>query len=118
MPGRPCVCDRFTPGEPYVKGRDCAACFAYHHHPALRRAWGGGGEPAAVSVVARPLPSLRPACADEGPVVESCKGCGNKPARHVRTCYHADNPTETCTRGVVSGLVWSCATCPHHRPAG
>jgi hypothetical protein len=38
---RPCACDRFVPGRPYLADRDCADCWLYAHRPSVRRAWGG-----------------------------------------------------------------------------
>lgn len=40
-PYRPCVCDRFVAGQPYVQGRDCPKCWLFAHRPAVRKAWGG-----------------------------------------------------------------------------
>lgn len=49
-------------------------------------------------------------CSYRGSIIESCTGC-NGEARHVRQCFHDENPTETCTLGIVSGVIWSCSNC-------
>lgn len=41
MTGRPCTCDRVRVGERYVRGRDCPACWRWHHSPRHRERWGG-----------------------------------------------------------------------------
>lgn len=51
---RPCACDRFTPGHPYFRGRDCANCWMYAHRPAVRRAWGGNPDECWDLIKARP----------------------------------------------------------------
>ena len=38
---RPCTCDNFTPGLPYMEERDCPQCWMFAHRPAVRQAWGG-----------------------------------------------------------------------------
>jgi len=45
--GRPCHCDRYRPGEPFVRGRDCGRCWLWHERPdsPTVRAW--KGEPVA-----------------------------------------------------------------------
>ncbi len=131
---RACRCDRvrIVDGgvEPFDPRADCGPCFTFHTVAELNAAGGGAGvlpirkgewyRPPAPRYVPGPgigregiaLPILSP-CDLEGPVREACLTCEGE-ARSVRTCYHDDNPTETCTRGVVSGVVWSCASCPHH----
>src|SRR5438034_382683 len=51
---RPCTCDRFTRGRPYVAGRDCPKCWVFAHRPAVRRAWGGNPADCASLFAARP----------------------------------------------------------------
>lgn len=42
---RPCVCDRFVPGEPWVLGRDCRLCYLYHNDPRYKALWCGDSPP-------------------------------------------------------------------------
>lgn len=42
---RPCVCDRFVPGEPWVLGRDCRVCYLYHNDPRYKALWSGPVQP-------------------------------------------------------------------------
>lgn len=97
---RPCHCRR----------PDCKSCYLALYSPQHRRKWGIDGP------VPTP-PTPRYDCVHLGVVVESCTTCSNPEPRHVRQCFHADNPTDTCTAGVVADRVWSCAKCPHYRPA-
>jgi hypothetical protein len=49
---RPCQCDRHVPGEPFLRGRDCARCWLWHNVPRYRGEFGWGD---AVAWLARRL---------------------------------------------------------------
>lgn len=97
---------------------DCPVCARARRSERDARRMGEPWPPPEVpdGYVYRPPPPVpfRMGCINLGPVVEFCTSCGGKEERHVRACYHPDNQTEKCTFGVVSDLVWSCATCPNY----
>jgi hypothetical protein len=67
---RPCTCDRFHPGRPYLAGRDCPKCWMFAHRPAVRQAW--GGDPAdceALFAARRNIPAADLADLLAGPVL-------------------------------------------------
>lgn|GEM_PF-3135835 len=118
-PARPCQCDRFSPGRPYVYSRDCAKCWMFAHRPEVRAAW--GGDPAEcipllppTQTRVQPLP-----CLHEGEIVARCPSCGGNEAagadRHRRECRH---PTGygICTRSYVSAEVRACDECEDYNP--
>lgn len=41
---RPCTCERYFPGQPWVQGRDCHLCWKHAHDPIYRQAWSGDAE--------------------------------------------------------------------------
>ena len=51
---RPCNCDRFQPGRPYVAQRDCPRCWMFAHRPAVRQVWGGDPADCASLFAVRP----------------------------------------------------------------
>ena len=123
---RPCHCDRARADTPRAK-TDCVPCWMWKNRPDLFGRKPGDPEPPPPPGVtvgrlapqgpSPPPPRVSLPCVHEGPVREYCKTCGPKEGRHVRTCYHDDNPTETCTRLPVSAAVRACSTCPDYRPA-
>lgn len=42
---RPCICDRYIPGEPWVLGRDCRVCYLYHNDKRYKALWGPAQPP-------------------------------------------------------------------------
>lgn len=97
---RPCRCG---------KTAACKQCHLAAYSPLHRRKWGIDGP-------ADPPPVPRYDCTFLGVVVEACTTCKTPEPRHVRQCFHDDNPTETCTAGVVSDRIWTCARCPNYLP--
>lgn len=82
---RPCTCDRYRPGEPYVRGRDCAQCWLWNEepdHPAVR-VW-NGEPPAAASAP----------CAYQGPPLTGPErqAAGLSHQRVWLHCLHPDRP--------------------------
>jgi hypothetical protein len=67
---RPCRCDNFVPGQPYVAGRDCHKCWMFAHRRAVRKAWGGNPDDCDALFAARPsMPANDLADLLAGPVV-------------------------------------------------
>lgn len=97
---RPCHCGNTVA---------CPDCWLAANSEPHRAKWGITGP-------LPPPPESKNDCRSLGPVVEFCTSCGDREERNVHACYHDSNPTEKCTIGVVSDLVWSCRKCPHYSP--
>lgn len=85
--------------------------------PGARKAAGPPAPAPSQATPPSPPSPPRPPCVHLGVIVEYCLTCGGNEGRHVRDCGHPENPTETCTLARSGGVVWDCATCPHHTPA-
>lgn len=101
--GRPCDCDRYTPGEPFVRGRDCARCWLWHNDPdnPVVRQWRGD-----TATLPPPVPP-RPPCLHEFRLVRKA-GCAC-PGLDVYECGKGRG--EVTRKG-------ACAGCPDHEPDG
>jgi len=53
---RPCACNRWVPGHPFLPGRDCRLCYLYNTDPAYQAYWDGQPE----IITRSPLPTYRP----------------------------------------------------------
>lgn len=126
-----CDCDRvrFTDAGRAVhawRPGDCATCFSFWTNAIVRKNRGGDdnvlpviGEKYCQSRVTT-TPTIIPdetksPCIYEGPVVESCLGCGNKEARDVRLCYHPSGERDKCTRAHPLSKHQRCSHCKDYR---
>ncbi len=83
---RPCGCENYVPGEPFVVGRDCRVCWLYHNDERYRRLWDGSKPEAAAIKPALPAPATVTAAAEPQRLPSLLKQAGNFAgalARHV-----------------------------------
>src|SRR3990167_3778069 len=52
---RPCVCNRFRPGESFDFNKDCRLCWLFHNDRRYHEHWGGTGD----ELVVVPLDAMR-----------------------------------------------------------
>lgn len=69
---RPCGCNRYQPGHPYVEGRDCRLCWKYHQNMRFHKAHGGKGQWLGGTIVEGDFPQASPSPTppQEGPGTE------------------------------------------------
>lgn len=78
-PARPCTCDRYTPGEPFVSGRDCPRCWVWHNNAeyrAMRQATATGAAPTLFDI----------GCIHRGEPTGTVEGCGCGRAPGIYQC--------------------------------
>lgn len=97
MRQRACHCDRYTLDEPFVRGRDCARCWRWHHDPDYR-----AGRPVNTSAV-----SAAP-CIHRGDELTAarCQAIGVDPRKRWYRCERGVQLQE-----YPAGVVCSCAGC-------
>ncbi len=95
---RPCGCDSFIPGQPFVPGRDCRLCWNYHNDDRYRERWGG-----------TPLVGSRRTCAHRGDETGRvlCPTC----VGHVEVKTFACSVYGSCTAGKPLAGHACCAGC-------
>lgn len=101
---RPCKCDNYLQGEPYVLGRDCRLCWLFHSHDGYNRSWGGPG-------VKRRCLNLGLATGERVECVE-CTAKGNK----VQLKLYACKAHGTCTLGKRVPGHGCCDSCAEYDP--